>query len=103
MNAAQHRDRGPFIPYPHPLATRLLSLMLAVALVGLILAYPRALADTGRELRQILLPLLMWGLAAGFVHGVGFVPRFWAWRLLFHPFLGWLLLSFGAAWVILNR
>lgn len=103
MSAAQSRGRGPFIPYPHPFAARLLSLMLAVVLVGLILTYPRALAGTSRELRQILLPLLMWGLADGFVHGVGFVPRFWAWRLLFHPFPGWLLLGCAAAWVILNR
>ena len=26
--------------------------------------------------------LLCWAMAAGIVHGVGYVPRFWLWRWL---------------------
>jgi cyd operon protein YbgE len=90
------------IPYPTPLPARLLSLGLAVALAALILIYPRAIAASIGEVRHGLLSLLMWGMAAGFVHGVGFVPRLWPWRLVFHPLLGWALMGFGTRWVMLN-
>lgn len=90
------------IPYPSPLPARLLSLALAIALAALILIYPRAIAASLGEVRHGLLTLLLWGMVAGFVHGVGFVPRLWPWRLTFHPLLGWLLMGFGTWWVILN-
>ncbi len=89
------------IPYPHPLPARLLSLALALLLAALILIYPRAIAASMGEVRHGLLTLLMWGMAAGFVHGVGFVPRLWPWRLLFHPLLGWLLMGYGTWWVVI--
>jgi cyd operon protein YbgE len=81
------------------LPARLLSLALALLLAALILVYPRAIAASMGEVRHGLLTLLMWGMAAGFVHGVGFVPRLWPWRLLFHPLLGWLLMGYGTWWV----
>lgn len=90
------------IAYPNPLPARLLSLALAVTLAVLILIYPRAVAASLDDVRHGLLSLLMWGIAAGFVHGVGFVPRLWLWRLVFHPVLGWLLMGFGTWWVLLN-
>jgi predicted membrane protein len=39
--------------------------------------------------------LVMWGISAGFIHGVGFVPQHWLWRLLFHPAAAWLLMGQG--------
>jgi predicted membrane protein len=39
--------------------------------------------------------LIMWGVAAGFVHGVGFEPRALAWRAMFHPLLAWGLMAVG--------
>lgn len=90
------------IPYPHPLQARLLSLALALTLAALILVYPRAIAASMGEVRHGLLTLLMWGMAAGFVHGVGFVPRLWPWRLLFNPLLGWLLMGYGTWWMVVN-
>lgn len=90
------------IPYPSPLPARLLSLALAIILAVLILVYPRAVATSIGDVQHGLLTLLMWGMATGFVHGVGFVPRLWPWRLAFHPLLGWALMGFGTWWVLLN-
>jgi cyd operon protein YbgE len=83
------------IPYPNPGWSRLLSLLLAAALSVLVLIYPRAVATSVSEINHGLLSLLMWGIAIGFIHGVGFVPRLTVWRVMFHPFIGWPLMVFG--------
>lgn len=76
---------------------RLLSLLLAIALAGMILAYPKALAHVSHG----LLSLTMLGICAGFVHGVGFIPRSKPWRVLFGPWMAWLLMSLGL-WLLLR-
>jgi cyd operon protein YbgE len=76
---------------------RALSLLLAIVLSGAILAYPKALAYTSHG----LLSLVMLGLCAGFVHGVGFVPEHKLWRALFGPWVAWLLMGFGL-WLLLD-
>jgi cyd operon protein YbgE len=68
---------------------------MAVALTLLILLYPRAVATSISEVNHTRLSLLMWGIACGFIHGVGFVPRMTLWRLVFHPFIGWGVMLFG--------
>lgn len=91
------------IAYPNGVVLRLVSLSLAIALSMLLLVYPRAVADSVSEVRHGLLVLMMWGCAAGFVHGVGFVPRFALWRLAFHPVTGWLLMVAGIGWIALHH
>lgn len=83
------------IPYPNPGWSRLVSLLLAIALSALILVYPRAVATSVSDVNHSLLNLLMWGIAIGFIHGVGFVPRMAIWRTVFSPFIGWPLMAFG--------
>jgi cyd operon protein YbgE len=85
------------IPYPNPGWSRLLSILMAIALVALILVYPRAVATSVSDVNHSLLNLLMWGIAIGFIHGVGFVPRMAIWRIVFNPFVGWPLMVFGIA------
>lgn len=68
-------------------AARLFSLLLAAGLSGTILVLP-TLVDGGHG----QLSLLMWGIAAGFVHGVGYVPVYRVWRWLLGPLVGWLLM-----------
>ena len=75
--------------YATPL--RMVSLLLALALAGLILTYPRAFAHAGHG----LLSLVMLGVSAGFVHGVGFIPEHKVWRILFGPWVAWPLLAAG--------
>jgi predicted membrane protein len=82
-------------PIPHGGAyttlPRTLSLLLAIAMAGMIFAYPKALTHVS----QGLLSLTMLGVSAGFVHGVGFVPESKLWRILFGPWLAWALMGIG--------
>lgn len=75
----------------HAALPRWLSLLAAIALAATTLAYPRALA----HLNHGVLMLLMLGMSAGFVHGVGFVPEHRLWRALFSPAVAWPLLAMG--------
>lgn len=76
---------------------RLVSLLLAAAMAGMIFTYPTALAHVSHG----LLSLTMLGVCAGFVHGVGFVPEGRAWRVLFGPWMAWLLMGLGL-WLLLR-
>lgn len=86
-----HLDRG---------WARGLSFLLAAALSVLILVYPKALASGIADVRHGLLSLLMWGVAAGFVHGVGYTPVRPILRVLLGPYVGWPLMLGGIAWVL---
>lgn len=81
---------------------RWLSLLLAGPISLVLLLHPVALLDAQGHYSHGLLSLMMWGIAAGYVHGVGFDPRAWAWRLIFHPLLGWALMPLGY-WVLLRN
>lgn len=87
--------RQALVPIPHGGAyatlPRMLSLLLAIAMAGMILTYPKALIHASHG----LLSLVMLGVSAGFVHGVGFVPEHRLWRILFGPWLAWPLLAAG--------
>ncbi|HKB60381.1 MAG TPA: cyd operon YbgE family protein [Gallionellaceae bacterium] len=74
---------------------RAVSLLLAVATSGLIFTYPQALAHAGHG----LLSLVMLGVCAGFVHGVGFVPVHRIWRVAFSPWVSWPLMGVGL-WLV---
>lgn len=75
------------------LPARLLSLVLALLLSGAILFYPTGVAGVGHG----LLALVMWGISAGFVHGVGFVPESRIWRVALGPWTAWILMGVGIA------
>lgn len=77
-------------------ALRAFSLLAALALSGLILTYPKALAHANHG----LLSLVMLGVSAGFVHGVGFVPQHKLWRIVFAPWMAWPLMAAGL-WLLL--
>lgn len=76
---------------------RSLSLLAAGGLALIIMLYPVALSRNGATPSHSLLMLVMLGISAGFVHGVGFTPRARIWRGLFHPLLAWLLMAAGFA------
>jgi predicted membrane protein len=61
---------------------------LAVALVIMVAGtlYPPLMADAAGKADHKLAMALFWAMSAGFVRGVGFVPRLWVWRALFS---GW--------------
>lgn len=72
-----------------------LSLLLASPLALLLLIHPAVMLDGAGSYNHAQLMLVMWGISAGFIHGVGFVPQHWLWRLLFHPAAAWLLMGQG--------
>jgi predicted membrane protein len=76
---------------------RLVSLLAAGALALIIMIYPVVLSQDGAAPSHGLLALVMLGISAGFIHGVGFTPRALIWKWLFHPVLAWLLMAAGIA------
>lgn len=57
---------------------------LAVALLIMVggTLYPPVMADSAGKADHNLAMALFWAMSAGFVRGVGFVPRFGPWRWL---------------------
>ena len=83
-------ETGLQVPSPTASRWRTVTLVVAFATMLLITLLPRALADaSGRALDHSVLMLIMWGLSAGFVYGIGFVPRLRLWRVVFSPLIAW--------------
>jgi predicted membrane protein len=61
---------------------------LAAALVIMVAGtlYPPLMADAAGKADHNFAMALFWAMSAGFVRGVGFLPRLWVWRALFS---GW--------------
>lgn len=73
---------------PHPVAVpnsgiRVLPLLTAIVIMLGITAWPAALSDGQGSADHWAAMALFWAMSAGFVAGVGFQPRFIAWRVLF--------------------
>ena len=81
---------------------RMVSLALACMLSGLVLFLPTVVIGGQGELNHNLLVLIMWGVAAGFVHGVGFIPYTPLLRLALGPWAAWLLMTGGGLWLWLD-
>lgn len=64
---------------------------MALALMLLITLLPRGLTThDGSAISHGLLTLIMWGMSAGFVHGIGFIPQNRVLRVLLGPLVAWL-------------
>jgi predicted membrane protein len=61
-----------------------LAVALAIMVGGTL--YPPLMADAAGRADHNLAMALFWAMSAGFVRGVGFVPRLWVWRWMFS---GW--------------
>ncbi|OJV44736.1 cyd operon YbgE family protein [Hydrogenophaga sp. 70-12] len=72
------------------------SLFAALALMALVTLLPRGLTEAdGTPINHGMLTLIMWGLSAGFVHGVGFIPRNGVLRALLGPVAAWCGMGLG--------
>lgn len=80
--------------YSGPL--RSLSFLAASVFCLAVLLFPQLLIDAGQSPNHGALTLGLWGMAAGFVHGVGFVPRHVVARLALGPVAAWVLLLTGS-------
>ncbi len=70
--------RGPGLHWP--------SLLVALAIMGVGSVYPLLFTGANGQADHGLAMALFWAMSAGFVRGVGFVPRARVWRWLFS---GW--------------
>lgn len=78
-------------------ASRAVSLALALAVTAFVTAYPHFFAQSTQEAPHGLLAVLMLGMSAAYVHGVGYVPqRRWL-QPLVGPLTAWLLLATATA------
>jgi len=84
----------------HRRASYAVSLLLAAPLALVLLIHPAAMLDGQGGYSHLQLMLVMWGVSAGFVHGVGFVPQCWGVRWLLGPLPAWLLASLGYAMLL---
>ena len=80
-------------------AARCASLIGAGATAIILIAVPFLVAPRATAAMHSALPLLLMGMSAGFVHGLGMRPRTLAWRLVFSTWLALPLMVFG--WVAL--
>ena len=72
------------------------SLGAAITLMLFVTLLPRGLTTPdGSAISHGVLTLIMWGMSAGFVHGIGFVPRNRVVRGLLGPVVAWM--GMGAA------
>ena len=71
-----------------------ISFLLALPLAAILLLHPSLMLDANGHYNSLLM-LVMIGISGGFVHGVGFVPRFWLWKWLFSPYIAWPLMVLG--------
>lgn len=90
--APARHDKGSALHWPALLTG------LALMLAGTV--DPRLFARADGHADHLLAMLLFWAMSAGFVRGVGFVPRHRAWRWLFS---GWacmaaLVMAAAAVW-----
>lgn len=72
------------------------TLLLASVLATLITVYPPVIS----QLDHGLLTLVIWGICAGFVYGIGFDPEASLWRVLLGPISAWLLMGLGLVIII---
>lgn len=77
------------------------SLVSALVLMILVTLLPRGLTTAdGSPISHGALTLIMWGLSAGFVHGVGFVPHNRVLRVLLGPLAAWLWMGMGLVFYV---
>jgi predicted membrane protein len=82
-------------------SARAFTLAMAIAMMLLVTLLPRGLiANDGSAIGHGLLTLIMWGLSAGFVHGIGFVPQNRIVRALLGPVAAWLGMGIAVVFYI---
>jgi predicted membrane protein len=73
--------------------TRTISLLSAVSLSLTLLFLAPLLKDGIQGGGRGILMLVLLGIAGGFIHGVGFIPKMYLLRCLFNPWVSWPLMS----------
>lgn len=69
--------------------------LLAAPLAVILLVHPSLMLDEHGHYSHNAMMLIMLGISGGFIYGVGFIPRFWLWKWVFHPLLSIPLMLWG--------
>lgn len=85
----------------HRLA-RAISFAIALSITLSVVTYPRLYASDMHDVAHGLMALLMLGMSACYVHGIGFVPRNAVLRWTFSPWVAWPLVAV-AVWGLATR
>ncbi|MEJ0065095.1 MAG: cyd operon YbgE family protein [Caulobacteraceae bacterium] len=80
-------------------AARAVSLSLASATAATLIAAPFLVVSKLDPTAHTLLALILAGMSAGFVHGLGMRPSRWIWRAVFSAPVAWSLMLLG--WIAL--
>jgi len=75
------------------------ALLCALAVMVLVTVYPPILANAHGQADHTLAALWMSAMAAGFIRGVGFIPRHAVWRALFSGWTCALMCVLAIAWM----
>lgn len=81
---------------------RLITFLAAIGFAGLIVLYPRAIAEDMHSVDHGSLVLLLLGMSSAWVCGLGFEPRRALLRVFFNPVSAWVLMILGA-WLTFFR
>jgi cyd operon protein YbgE len=74
---------------------RIVSLTVGLAVSAVLMLYPYALGTTMTPMLHTALPLLLFGVSAALVHGVGFRPENALLGVVFSPVVAWPLILIG--------
>jgi predicted membrane protein len=83
--------------------SRAVSLLLALGASGVLSLAPFIAARSLTGMLHGVLVILMLGISAAFVHGVGFVPRSRIFGIIVSPIVCWPLILLAAAGLLLSR
>lgn len=81
---------------------RAVSFAIALSITFSVVTYPRLYASDMHDVAHGLMALLMLGMSACYVHGIGFVPRNAVLRWVFSPWVAWPVVAV-AAWGLATR
>jgi len=83
--------------------SRAVSLLLSLGASGILMLAPFMVARNLTSMVHVTLMVLMLGISATFVHGVGFVPRARLVGAIVSPRVCWPVIIFAAAGLLLTR
>ncbi|KAA8999897.1 cyd operon protein YbgE [Affinibrenneria salicis] len=81
---------------------RALSLVLALVAAGCVLWDPSRFAARTSALALWQGLLLIWAVCSGVIHGTGFRPEHWRWRLIFAPLPALVILAAGLLYFFIH-
>jgi len=82
--------------------TRTVSLLLSLAATAVLTVAPFLVARQMTPAAHAILPVLLLGISAGFVHGLGYVPRLVFMRALATPLFAWPLIAGSVVMLMLR-